>query len=142
MATPAGTKPRGAILFLPCPLCFGSGAAGGAASCQALHSWGALVQVYSPNMPPVLAQPSSIPPYTLVSQPSVQFILQGSLPLVGCGVAQSVAPAPTVLATASEPAGRASTTDLEERTATPRPAAEKTKKEEVSATGPAQGSWG
>lgn len=87
-------------------------------------------QVYSPNMPPVLAQPSSIPPYTLVSQPSVQFILQGSLPLVGCGVAQSVAPAPTVLATASEPAGRASTTDLEERTATPRPAAEKTKKEE------------
>ncbi|KAM5186783.1 PHD and RING finger domain-containing protein 1 isoform 3-T4 [Callospermophilus lateralis] len=87
-------------------------------------------QVYSSNMPPGLAQPPSIPPYTLISQPSVQFILQGSLPLAGCGVAQSVAPVPTALATASEPAGQASTTDLEERTATPRPAAEKTRKEE------------
>uniref|UniRef100_A0A8D2CUR9 SFR19-like C-terminal domain-containing protein n=1 Tax=Sciurus vulgaris TaxID=55149 RepID=A0A8D2CUR9_SCIVU len=89
-------------------------------------------QVFSPSMPPGLAQPSSIPPYTLVSQPSVQFILQGSLPLVGCGMAQSVAPVSSALATASEPAGQASTTDLEERMATPRPAAEKTRKEEVS----------
>ncbi|XP_015358868.1 PHD and RING finger domain-containing protein 1 isoform X2 [Marmota marmota marmota] len=87
-------------------------------------------QVYSSNMPPGLAQPPGIPPYTLISQPSVQCILQGSLPLAGCGVAQSVAPVPTALATASEPAGQASTTDLEERTATPRPAAEKTRKEE------------
>ncbi|XP_047372770.1 PHD and RING finger domain-containing protein 1 isoform X1 [Sciurus carolinensis] len=89
-----------------------------------------LSQVHSPSVPPSLAQPSSIPPCTLVSQPSVQFVLQGSLPLVGCGVAQSVAPVSSALATASEPAGQASTTDLEERMATPRPAAEKTRKEE------------
>jgi hypothetical protein len=92
-------------------------------------------QVYSPNMPPTPAQPSSILLYPLVSsQPSAQYILQGSLPLAGCGAVQSLVPVPTVLATASELAGQATTTtSSEERTATPRPAAEKTKKEEVSA---------
>lgn len=83
-------------------------------------------------MPPPLAQPSSILPYALVSQPSVQLILQGTLPLAGCGAAQSLAPVPTVPATASELAV-ATTTNSEERTATPKTAAEKTKKEEVSA---------
>ncbi|XP_013006024.1 PHD and RING finger domain-containing protein 1 isoform X3 [Cavia porcellus] len=87
-------------------------------------------QVYSPNMPPVPAQPPGIPPYALVSQPSVQFLLQGSLPLVGCGPAQSLAPVPTMLTTASELASQTTTNNSEERTTTPRPAGEKTKKEE------------
>ncbi|XP_005401890.1 PREDICTED: PHD and RING finger domain-containing protein 1 isoform X2 [Chinchilla lanigera] len=88
-------------------------------------------QVYSPSMPPPPAQPPGIPPYALVSQPSVQFLLQGSLPLVGYGPAQSLAPVPTMLATASEPASQATpTNNSEERINTPRPAGEKTKKEE------------
>nr|BAC31144.1 unnamed protein product [Mus musculus] len=86
-------------------------------------------QVYSPNMPPPLAQPSSILPYALVSQPSVQLILQGTLPLAGCGTAQSLAPVPTMPATVSELAVP-TTNNSEERTATPKTAAEKTKKEE------------
>lgn len=86
-------------------------------------------------MPPVPAQPPGIPPYALVSQPSVQFLLQGSLPLVGCGPAQSLAPVPTMLTTASELASQTTTNNSEERTTTPRPAGEKTKKEEVSVPG-------
>ncbi|XP_048215436.1 PHD and RING finger domain-containing protein 1 isoform X3 [Perognathus longimembris pacificus] len=86
-------------------------------------------QVYSPNMPPAPAQPSSILPYPLASQPPVQFILQGSLPLAG--PVPSLAPIPTMLATASELAGQATVANnSEERTATPKPSAEKTKKEE------------
>ncbi|XP_036136954.1 PHD and RING finger domain-containing protein 1 isoform X3 [Molossus molossus] len=97
-----------------------------------LHSAGcALAQVYSPHLPPALPVPPSAPPYAPVSQPAVQFILQGSLPLVGCGVAPSLAPVPTVLTTASEPAGHAAaTTNSEERSAAPRPAPEKAKNEE------------
>ncbi|XP_024901947.1 PHD and RING finger domain-containing protein 1 isoform X6 [Pteropus alecto] len=88
-------------------------------------------QVYSPNLLPAPALPLSIPPYAPVSQPTVQFILQGSLPLAGCGVAQSPAPVPSILTTASEPAGHAAATNnSEERMATPRPAAEKAKNEE------------
>ncbi|XP_070283242.1 PHD and RING finger domain-containing protein 1 isoform X2 [Myotis yumanensis] len=88
-------------------------------------------QVYGPSLPPALALPSSVPPYAPVSQPTVQFILQGSLPLAGCGAAPSLAPVPTVLTTASEPAGHAAATNnSEERTATPRPATEKAKNEE------------
>ncbi|XP_014437978.1 PHD and RING finger domain-containing protein 1 isoform X6 [Tupaia chinensis] len=88
-------------------------------------------QVHSPIMLPAPAQPSSVPPYVPVSQPMVQFALQGNLPLAGCGAAQSLAPAPTVLTTASEPASQATATNnAEEKTTTPRPAAEKTKKEE------------
>uniref|UniRef100_A0A8C5KB90 SFR19-like C-terminal domain-containing protein n=2 Tax=Jaculus jaculus TaxID=51337 RepID=A0A8C5KB90_JACJA len=87
-------------------------------------------QVYSPNMPPTLAQPSSILPYALVSQPSVQLILQGSLPLAGCSTTQSLVPVPTMLATASEVGGPVTTNNTEEKIATPKPAAEKTKKEE------------
>ena len=57
---------------------------------------------------------------------------------MGCGVAQSPAPVPAVLAAASEPAGHAATVTTaaanssEERTAAPRPASEKAKNEEVS----------
>ncbi|XP_058382103.1 LOW QUALITY PROTEIN: PHD and RING finger domain-containing protein 1 [Diceros bicornis minor] len=86
-------------------------------------------QVYSPNLPPTPALPSSVPPYAPVSQPTVQFILQGSLPLAGCGVAQSPAPVPAVLTTASEPAGHLAN-NLEESTAAPRPASDKAKNEE------------
>lgn len=87
-------------------------------------------QVYSPSMPPAPAQPSGVPPFVLVSQPSVQFVLQGSVPLVGCGPAQSLTPVPATLATASEPASQATNNNSEEKTALPRPVAEKTKKEE------------
>ncbi|XP_068390417.1 PHD and RING finger domain-containing protein 1 isoform X2 [Eschrichtius robustus] len=93
-------------------------------------------QVRSPNLPPTPALPPSVPPYAPVSQPAVQFLLQGSLPLMGCGVAQSPAPVPTVLTAASEPAGHAATVTTaaanssEERTAAPRPASEKAKNEE------------
>lgn len=101
-----------------------------------------LTQVYSPNLLPAPALPLSIPPYAPVSQPTVQFILQGSLPLAGCGVAQSPAPVPSILTTASEPAGHAAATNnSEERMATPRPAAEKAKNEEVSLA-PASGRLG
>lgn len=82
----------------------------------------------------------SLPPYAPASQPTVQFILQGSLPLASCGVAQSPAPVPTSLATASEPAGHSTgASNSEERTAAPRPAAEKAKNEEVSPGPPRSG---
>ncbi|XP_025308348.3 PHD and RING finger domain-containing protein 1 isoform X1 [Canis lupus dingo] len=88
-------------------------------------------QVYTSNLPPAPALPVSLPPYAPASQPTVQFILQGSLPLASCGVAQSPAPVPTSLATASEPAGHSTgASNSEERTAAPRPAAEKAKNEE------------
>ncbi|XP_052517832.1 PHD and RING finger domain-containing protein 1 isoform X1 [Budorcas taxicolor] len=91
-------------------------------------------QVQSPSLPPGPALPSGIPPYAPVSQPAVQFLLQGSQPLPGCGAAQSLAPVSTVPTAASEPAGHAAaataTNDSEERTAPPRPAPEKAKNEE------------
>ena len=86
-------------------------------------------------MPPGPALPSGVPPYAPISQPAVQFLLQGSLPLPGCGVAQSVAPVPSIPTAASETAGHAANTaaanSSEERTAPPRPAPEKAKNEEV-----------
>ncbi|XP_043778346.1 PHD and RING finger domain-containing protein 1 isoform X2 [Cervus elaphus] len=91
-------------------------------------------QVQSPSLPPGPALPSGVPPYAPISQPAVQFLLQGSLPLPGCGVAQSLAPVSTIPTAASEPAGHACTTaaanNSEERTAPPRPAPEKAKNEE------------
>ncbi|XP_043438060.1 PHD and RING finger domain-containing protein 1 isoform X4 [Prionailurus bengalensis] len=88
-------------------------------------------QVYTPNLPTAPALPVSLPPYVPASQPTVQFILQGSLPLASGGVAQSPAPAPTAPTTASEPAGHATVAgNSEERAAAPRPAAEKAKTEE------------
>lgn len=88
-------------------------------------------QVHYSNLPPALALPSGVPPYAPVSQPAVQFMLQGSLPPAGCRVAQSPAPVPTILTTASEPAGHAAN-NAEENTAAPRPALDKAKNEEVS----------
>ncbi|KAL6035899.1 hypothetical protein STEG23_018268, partial [Scotinomys teguina] len=109
----------------------GASGAEGLPAVGTLHSAGGiLAQVYSPNMPPPLAQPSSILPYALVSQPSVQLILQGTLPLAGCGAAQSLAPVPTLPATTSELVIPATNSNSEEKTATPKSAAEKTKKEE------------
>lgn len=94
-----------------------------------------LAQVQSPSLPPGPALPSGIPPYAPISQPAVQFLLQGSQPLPGCGAAQSLAPVSTIPTAASEPAGHAAaataTNDSEERTAPPRPAPEKAKNEEV-----------
>uniref|UniRef100_G3U2W4 SFR19-like C-terminal domain-containing protein n=2 Tax=Loxodonta africana TaxID=9785 RepID=G3U2W4_LOXAF len=88
-------------------------------------------QVYSPALPVPLALPSSGPPYAPISQPAVQFLLQGSLPLVGCGGAQGLIPAPTALTTASEPAIPAPmTNDMEEKTTVSKPSGEKAKNEE------------
>ncbi|XP_023580150.1 PHD and RING finger domain-containing protein 1 [Trichechus manatus latirostris] len=88
-------------------------------------------QVYSPALPVALALPSSGPPYAPVSQPAVQFLLQGSLPLVGCGGAQGLAPVPTALTTVSEPAVPAPVTnDVEGKTTASKPAGEKAKNEE------------
>lgn len=85
-------------------------------------------QVYSPYVPPALAPPANLPPYVPASQPTVQLVLQGSLPLAGCGLGQSLAAVPTALATTTEPGSQA--TNSEERMATPKPGLEKTKKEE------------
>mgnify|MGYP007134189781 CR=1 FL=1 len=83
-----------------------------------------LAQVQSPSLPPGPALPSGIPPYAPISQPAVQFLLQGSLPLPGCGAAQSMAPVSTTPTAASEPAGHAAATtaanNSEERSAPPR----------------------
>ncbi|XP_051822259.1 PHD and RING finger domain-containing protein 1 isoform X1 [Antechinus flavipes] len=88
-------------------------------------------QVYSPNMPLPPTLPPSVPPYAPVSQPTVQFIMQGSLPLVGCGAGQSLTPEPAVLAAASEPGAQApGAGDGEEKAAAAKPAAERTKNEE------------
>ncbi|KAM5319748.1 PHD and RING finger domain-containing protein 1 isoform 2-T3 [Glossophaga mutica] len=92
-----------------------------------------LSQVYSPHLPPALALPASAPPYAPASQPSVQFSLQCSLPPAGCGAAPSPAPVlvPIGLTPAAEPSGHAAATNnSEERSAAPRPAAEKAKNEE------------
>ncbi|XP_027716009.1 PHD and RING finger domain-containing protein 1 isoform X1 [Vombatus ursinus] len=87
-------------------------------------------QVYSPTMPLTPTLPPSVPPYAPVSQPTVQFIMQGSLPLAGCGTGQSLTPEPSMLAAVSEPGGQAlALGDGDEKT-TPKPAGEKTKNEE------------
>ncbi|NXG79391.1 PHRF1 protein, partial [Baryphthengus martii] len=60
-------------------------------------------QVYCQNIPLTLPLPSSLPPCAPVSQPTVQFIMQGSLPALGCVAGQSLTPEPGSLATTSEP---------------------------------------
>ncbi|XP_074921165.1 PHD and RING finger domain-containing protein 1 isoform X2 [Chelonoidis abingdonii] len=90
-----------------------------------------LNQVYSQNIPLTPPLPSSLPPYAPVSQPTVQFIMQGSLPLLGCVAGQSLTPEPDSLATASEPGNQtASVGDVEERIKAPKPPLDKTKNEE------------
>lgn len=62
--------------------------------------------------------------------------------MASCGVAQSPAPVPAALTTAPESAGYAAgASNSEERSAAPRPAAEKAKNEEVS-PGPPSGGGG
>uniref|UniRef100_A0A452HWH4 Uncharacterized protein n=1 Tax=Gopherus agassizii TaxID=38772 RepID=A0A452HWH4_9SAUR len=90
-----------------------------------------LNQVYSQNIPLTPPLPSSLPPYAPVSQPTVQFIMQGSLPLLGCVAGQSLTPEPDSLATASEPGNQtASVGDVEEKIKAPKPPLDKTKNEE------------
>ncbi|KAM9146866.1 PHD and RING finger domain-containing protein 1 isoform 1-T2 [Pangshura tecta] len=90
-----------------------------------------LNQVYSQNIPLTPPLPSSLPPYAPVSQPTVQFIMQGSLPLLGCVAGQSLTPEPDSLATASEPGNQtASVGDVEEKIKAPKSPLDKTKNEE------------
>ncbi|XP_038621305.1 PHD and RING finger domain-containing protein 1 [Tachyglossus aculeatus] len=97
-------------------------------------------QVYNPTVPLPPTLPSNLPPYAPVSQPTVQFIMQGSLPLLGgYGAGPSLTPDPGPLepgapAAASEPGTQAaaSTGDqaAEDKAPPPKPALEKTKNEE------------
>ncbi|NXY32295.1 PHRF1 protein, partial [Pomatorhinus ruficollis] len=88
-------------------------------------------QVYCQNIPLAPALPSSLPPYAPVSQPTVQFIMQGSLPALGCVAGQSLTPEPGSLATASEPGIQAASVgSAEEKIKTPKPSVDKTKNEE------------
>ncbi|XP_048163154.1 PHD and RING finger domain-containing protein 1 isoform X1 [Corvus hawaiiensis] len=88
-------------------------------------------QVYCQNIPLAPALPSSLPPYAPVSQPMVQFIMQGSLPALGCVAGQSLTPEPGSLATASEPGIQAASVgNAEEKIKAPKPPVDKTKNEE------------
>ncbi|XP_039408495.1 PHD and RING finger domain-containing protein 1 isoform X2 [Corvus cornix cornix] len=90
-----------------------------------------LNQVYCQNIPLAPALPSSLPPYAPVSQPTVQFIMQGSLPALGCVAGQSLTPEPGSLATASEPGIQAASVgNAEEKIKAPKPPVDKTKNEE------------
>ncbi|XP_053151580.1 PHD and RING finger domain-containing protein 1 isoform X2 [Hemicordylus capensis] len=88
-------------------------------------------QVYNQNLPLTAPLPSSLPPYAPVSQPTVQFIMQGSLPLLSCVAGQGLTPEPGNMATASEPGIQAASTgDTEEKVKAPKSPIEKTKNEE------------
>ncbi|NXP22109.1 PHRF1 protein, partial [Scytalopus superciliaris] len=88
-------------------------------------------QVYCQNIPLTPPLPSSLPPYAPVSQPTVQFIMQGSLPALGCVAGQSLTPEPGSLATASEPGIQAASVGHEEeKMKAPKPPVDKTKNEE------------
>lgn len=90
-------------------------------------------QAYCHNITLAPALPSSLPPYAPVSQPTVQFIMQGSLPALGCVAGQSLTPELGSLATASEPGIQAASVgSAEEKIKAPKPPADKTKNEEVS----------
>ncbi|KAL8170148.1 UNVERIFIED_CONTAM: hypothetical protein K2H54_064711 [Gekko kuhli] len=91
-----------------------------------------LNQVYNQNLPLTAPLASSLPPYAPVSQPTVQFIMQGSLPLLGCVAGQGLTPEPGNLTTASEPGIQAASTGSaeEEKIKAPRSPVEKTKNEE------------
>ncbi|NXC76555.1 PHRF1 protein, partial [Anhinga anhinga] len=88
-------------------------------------------QVYCQNIPLTPPLPSSLPPYAPVSQPTVQFIMQGSLPALGCMAGQSLTPEPGSLATASEPGIQAASVgNAEEKIKAPKAPVDKTKNEE------------
>ncbi|NXD64526.1 PHRF1 protein, partial [Eolophus roseicapillus] len=88
-------------------------------------------QVYCQNTPLTPPLPSSLPPYAPVSQPTVQFIMQGSLPALVCMAGQSGTPEPGSLATASEPGIQAASVgNVEEDINAAKPPVDKTKNEE------------
>ncbi|NWR70391.1 PHRF1 protein, partial [Centropus unirufus] len=88
-------------------------------------------QVYCQNTPLVPPLPSSLPPYAPVSQPTVQFIMQGSLPALGCMAGQSLTLEPGSLATGSEPGIQVpSVGNTEEEIKAPKPPVDKMKNEE------------
>ncbi|NWU92487.1 PHRF1 protein, partial [Upupa epops] len=88
-------------------------------------------QVYCQNDPLTPHLPSSLPPYAPVSQPTMQFIMQGSLPALSCLAGQSLTPEPGIIATASEPGIQAALVgSAEEKMKTPKPPVDKTKNEE------------
>ncbi|KFQ44496.1 PHD and RING finger domain-containing protein 1, partial [Nestor notabilis] len=88
-------------------------------------------QVYCQNTPLTPPLPSSLPPYAPVSQPTVQFIMQGSLPALVCMAGQSLTPEPGSLATASEPGIQAASVgNSEENIEAPKPPVDKIKNEE------------
>ncbi|KAJ6664956.1 hypothetical protein lerEdw1_005187, partial [Lerista edwardsae] len=88
-------------------------------------------QVYNQNLPLTAALPSSLPPYAPVSQPTVQFIMQGSLPLLSCVAGQGLTPEPGNLATASESGIQAASTgEMEEKVKALKSPTDKTKNEE------------
>ncbi|XP_066854074.1 PHD and RING finger domain-containing protein 1 isoform X6 [Anser cygnoides] len=90
-----------------------------------------LNQVFCQNLPLTPPLPSSLPPYAPVSQPTVQFIMQGSLPALGCVAGQSLTPEPGSLATASEPGIQAASVgNAEEKIKVQKPPVDKTKNEE------------
>ncbi|XP_061465984.1 PHD and RING finger domain-containing protein 1 isoform X2 [Rhineura floridana] len=90
-----------------------------------------LNQVYNQNLPLIAPLPSSLPPYAPVSQPTVQFIMQGSLPLLSCVAGQGLTPEPGNLALASEPGIQAASTgDTEEKDKAPKSPMDKSKNEE------------
>ncbi|XP_010122121.1 PREDICTED: PHD and RING finger domain-containing protein 1 [Chlamydotis macqueenii] len=88
-------------------------------------------QVYCQNIPLTPPLPSSLPPCAPVSQPTVQFIMQGSLPALSCVAGQSLTPEPGSLATASEPGIQAASVgNAEEKIKAPKPPVDKMKNEE------------
>ncbi|NWW84887.1 PHRF1 protein, partial [Rhynochetos jubatus] len=88
-------------------------------------------QVLCQNTPLVPPLPSCLPHYAPVSQPTVQFVMQGSLPVLACVTEQSLTLEPGRLATASEPGmPAASAGNVEEKNKAPKPAVDKTKNEE------------
>ncbi|XP_069713862.1 PHD and RING finger domain-containing protein 1 isoform X2 [Phaenicophaeus curvirostris] len=90
-----------------------------------------LNQVYGQNTPLMPPLPSSLPPYAPVSQPTVQFIMQGSLPALGCVAGRSLTLEPGSLATGSEPGIQApSAGNTEEEIKAPKPPVDKIKNEE------------
>ncbi|KAM6074444.1 PHD and RING finger domain-containing protein 1 isoform 2-T4 [Chlamydotis macqueenii] len=90
-----------------------------------------LNQVYCQNIPLTPPLPSSLPPCAPVSQPTVQFIMQGSLPALSCVAGQSLTPEPGSLATASEPGIQAASVgNAEEKIKAPKPPVDKMKNEE------------
>ncbi|KAM3855675.1 PHD and RING finger domain-containing protein 1 isoform 2-T2 [Vipera latastei] len=91
-----------------------------------------LNQVYNQNLALTVPLPSALPPYAPVSQPTVQFILQGNLPLLTCMAEQGLIPEPEGnLTTASEPSIQAASIgDTEEKVKASKSPVDKTKNEE------------